>query len=227
MKRSRATALRLALLLAGVSIATPASAQIASERVLFEDFSAGLDRWEETRLDRRLTEYRIVTLDGDSVLESVSADASAALLLPLPSGPVAPGRLRWRWRVLSSLTQNTRETERKGDDYAARVFVLFGDGKLAKGTRTLAYAWAGRQPVGSAYPNPYISDVSTVVLQSGNDRAEEWVVEDRDLKADYERAFGEPATDVAAIAILVDTDDTDGTAMAWFDDLELWVAAAP
>ena len=233
MKGSRRIILRFAPVLvcalAGASVATPANAQLASERVLSEDFSEGLDRWEETRLDRRSTEYRIVTLDGDLVLESVSADAAAALLLPLPSGPVAAGRLRWRWRVLSSLFKNARELERDGDDYAARVFVLFGDGELKKGTRALAYAWAGQQPVGSAYPNPYLSDVATVVLQSGNDRADEWVIEDRDLKADYEREFGEPAPDVAAIAILVDTDDTDTAATSWFDDLELWVpsSAAP
>jgi hypothetical protein len=48
-------------------------------------------------------------------------------------------------------------------------------------------------------------------------------MEDRDLATDYEHAFGEPAPDVAAVAILVDTDDTGGAAMAWFDDLELWV----
>jgi hypothetical protein len=191
--------------------------------VLVEGFSDGLDGWDEQRLDRRSTEYRIVEVDGDPVLKGASDDAAAALVLPLRSGPVGRGRLRWRWRVLRSLSENARETEKRGDDYVARVFVLFGSAELAEGTRALAYAWAGRQPVGSVYPNPYLSDVATIVLQSGNARAREWVMEDRDLASDYESAFGEPAPDAAAVAILVDTDDTGGSAMAWFDDLELWV----
>jgi hypothetical protein len=223
MTRSHVAALALAGGLVWASASTPGYAQVAPARVLAEDFSNGLDAWDEQRLDRRSTEYRIVEVDGDAVLKSASNDAAAALILPLRSGPVAPGRLRWRWRVLTSLTENSRETEQQGDDYAARVFVLFGNAELAEGTRAIAYAWAGRQPVGSTYPNPYLSDVATVVLQSGNARAREWVMEDRDLATDYEHAFGEPAPDVAAVAILVDTDDTGGAAMAWFDDLELWV----
>ncbi|MCG8468250.1 MAG: DUF3047 domain-containing protein [Gemmatimonadetes bacterium] len=38
---------------------------------------------------------------------------------------------------------------------------------------------------------------------------------------DYEAAFGEPAPTLAAIALLVDTDDTHGAAMAWLDEIEL------
>jgi hypothetical protein len=205
---------------------SPGSAQAGPERDLLEDFSQGLDAWDEQRLDRNSTDYQIVEVEGDLVLKAASENAAAAIILPIPSGPVAGGRLRWRWRVLASLTENEHEVERRGDDYAARLFVLFGSAELAEGTRALAYAWAGRQPVGSVYPNPYVSDVLTVVLRSGNDRAREWVIEDRDLATDYERAFGEPAPKVAGIAILVDTDDTGGTATAWFDDLEFRASRA-
>ncbi len=220
----QATASCLAISLVAAWPAATGLGQTATERVFLEDFSEGLDAWREQRLDRRSTEYRVTAVDGNRVLESSSENAATALVRPLRGGPVAPGRLRWRWKVRSVLGGNARETERSGDDYVARVFVLFGDDELAEGTRALAYAWAGRQPVGSIYPNPYRSEVMTVVVRSGNDRAGEWVAEDRDLVADYRRAFGEPALLVAGVAILVDTDDTGSTATAWFDDLELRTA---
>ena len=210
----------------------PAHVQAAQESTdlqtgLAEDFSDGIDAWRKQRLDRRLTEYRIIDIDGNSVLEAASHNAAAALLMPVDRHSISQGRLRWRWRVMTSLTENLRETEKDGDDYAARVFVLFGDAEFGEGTRALAYAWAGHVPVGSRYPNPYTSEVSTIVLRSGNQHAGEWMIEDRDIMADYARAFGEPPPELAAIALLVDTDDTGGTAMAWFDDIELLVALAP
>jgi hypothetical protein len=186
-----------------------------------EDFSAGLDGWSEQRLDRRSTEFRIAEVDGNPALEARSDNAAAALIFPLALQPASGVRIRWRWRVRSSLVENSLEADKKGDDYAARVFVIFGDPELNSDTRALAYAWAGQQPVGSIYPNPYIAEVATIILRSGNGEAGEWVVEDRHIAADYERAFGGPAPELAAFAVLVDTDDTRSLVVSWFDDFEL------
>ncbi len=188
-----------------------------------EDFTSGSDRWREQRLDRRSTEYRVVDIDGEAVLEAVSTNAAAAFIVSIDGRNISRTELRWQWRVMASLTENNAETEKNGDDYAARVFVLFGKGELGPDTRALAYAWAGQQPVGSVFPSPYTSKITTLVLRSGDERAQEWVAERRDVTADYWDAFGEAPPDLAGIAIVVDTDDTSGSATAWFDDIELIV----
>jgi hypothetical protein len=192
---------------------------------VFEDFSNGIDAWREQRLDQRSTEYRVVEVGGNAALQALSDNAAAALLLSIEPSLAPTVTVRWRWRVGGSLTGNSLETQREGDDYAARLFVIFGDAELDSDTRALAYAWAGRQPIGSLYPNPYISEVATIVLRSGDQDAGSWVSEERDVGADYQRAFGEPSPPVAAIAVLVDTDDTGSKVVAWFDDLELLTAA--
>ena len=43
----------------------------------------------------------------------------------------------------------------------------------------------------------------------------------RDFLEDYRRVFGGDPPPIAAVALLVDTDDTGGKATAWFADLEL------
>ncbi len=82
------------------------------QTVLAEDFSDGIGAWRKQRLDRRLTEYRIIDIDGNSVLKAASHNAAAALLMPVDRHSISQGRLRWRWRVMTSLTENLRETER-------------------------------------------------------------------------------------------------------------------
>ena len=81
--------------------------------------------------------------------------------------------------------------------------------------------WAASESVGAAYPNPYFGRVGTIVVESGSQRVGEWVAEQRDLVADHWRIFGKPPETVSAVAIMVDTDNTNSTATAWFDDIAL------
>ena len=92
---------------------------------------------------------------------------------------------------------------------------------LAGEGRVLCYVWASREPAGSVYPNPYRADVMTIVLRSGAAAAGRWQNEVRDLAADYVGAFGQRPERVTGVAVVVDTDDTGATAVAWFDDLVL------
>lgn len=186
--------------------------------VMSEDFSQGFDAWQRRELDRRETVYATVPDGADLALQGRSENAAAALV-QLIDAPAAPrGIVSWRWRTDASLSGNEREREKKGDDYAARIFLTFGGDPFTRGTRALAYVWAGQEPMGSVFPNPYISDVMTIVLRSGDDDAGGWVAEERDFVADYENAFGEPPPPLTAIAVLVDSDDTGSQTVALFDD---------
>ncbi len=79
--------------------------------------------------------------------------------------------------------------------------------------------WAGNEAVGSVYPSPYASSFATVVLESGDEHSGQWVTERRDFVADFRSIFGKTQEMVTAIAIMVDTDNTDSRATAWFDDI--------
>ena len=129
--------------------------------------------------------------------------------------------------VVLRILENMAEREKKGDDYGARICLTVGGDPFTRGTRALAYVWAGQEPVGSVFENPYIGDVMTIVLQSGDEKAGGWVAEERDFVADYVNAFGEPPPPLTAIAVLVDSDDTGARAVAQFDDILIQVQPDP
>jgi hypothetical protein len=194
--------------------------------VVREEFDAGLDGWEQVRLDRRQTSYTTAAAGGDQVLVATSENSAAAFVRELETPVPARATMRWRWRVTASLTENERERERRGDDYAARVFVTFGGEPFDRSTRALSYVWAGREQIGARYRNPVAKNVATIVLQSGDGAAGRWVREQRDLVRDYREAFGEDPPEITGIAVLVDTDDTSSSAISWFDDFVLEVQPA-
>lgn len=68
-------------------VVLPGRAQGQTERppVLVEDFSDGLEGWEEQRLDRRSTEFRVLRTNGDPALAARSDDSAGTLVLRLPT----------------------------------------------------------------------------------------------------------------------------------------------
>lgn len=192
---------------------------------LLGDFLPGWeDDWLVQELDDRSTRYRAAEENGELALKAESSNSASALYRRLRVSAAA-GRISWSWKVERSLVSNTAEREQRGDDYAARLFVIFGPELFGRGTRALCYVWAGNEPVGSIYPSPYADEVGTIVLQSGNERAGTWANETRDFADDYRRVFNEEPPIVRAVAVMVDTDNTASEATASFDDMVLTFTA--
>ena len=183
----------------------------------------------------------IYTLERDSDHVVLKADADRSM-----SGLVFATRvdinktplLRWRWKITAPI-QHADMTKKSGDDFAARIYVMFDypreklsfstRAKLKLGeaiygqkipTAALNYVWDNRQPIGTIQPNPYTDRARMVVVESGSGKAGQWVTETRDLAADFKAAFGEDAPDVVAVALATDTDNTGEHAISYFGDMQ-------
>ena len=60
-----------------------------------------------------------------------------------------------------------------------------------------------------------------IAVESGNEKAGLWLTEERDLRTDYRALFGSEPPEAAAVAIMTDTDNTGGTAEAWYGEIVL------
>ena len=69
--------------------------------------------------------------------------------------------------------QNGDARLKRGDDYAARVYVIFPHW-LPLRTRSINYIWANRLPRESAQANTYTANAMMLALQSGNGNSGEW-----------------------------------------------------
>lgn len=139
---------------------------------------------------------------------------------------------------MKNILQKGDVTKKSGDDYPARLYITFEyDGskvgwfekakfeaiKLIHGQYppigAINYIWDSHSPVGTIVPNPYTDRVHMFVLQSGPDRLNEWVTEERNILDDYREAFGEDPPNISGVAIMTDTDNTGESAVAYFGDI--------
>lgn len=221
-------------------LGSPSAYSQSTKVKLLGDFEEGWDKhWIERSLSqlparyqidldssKKPPPYKVEKNDNDMVLRVDSNESASVLWRMVPIHSFKSGTIQWRWKVERSLTDNKNERQKQGDDYAARIVVVFEPHLVSWKTRALHYVWAGREPAGSVFRNPYANNVAVIVVESANRKAGKWVSEERSLVADYERIFGDIPEMISAVAVMVDTDNTQSQATAWFDDisLQLWNA---
>jgi hypothetical protein len=176
---------------------------------------------------------------SSSAIHAVAVKSGSGLIFrhqgPVVDAPI----LRWRWKVAGTILTGD-EHEKAGDDYAARVYITFKyePSRVGLATRlkysavkairgeypphnAIAYIWANKLASGESAPSPYTKRVMMVAVRSGSSAAGEWRSEERNVLEDYRRLFGEDPPPYAGIALMTDTDNTGGSAEAWYADVTL------
>jgi hypothetical protein len=210
--------LKIFLLFAGLAVAVAAGA--AERSVVIDDFEDDLrPEWEVKEFKGRTVYLVAHDDDGSHVLKAESRDAASGLIFKLEYSLRDYPILAWRWKVANILDKGD-ETKKTGDDYPARVYVVFPHWFFPK-TKSINYIWANKLPKGQHVPNPFTGNAVMVAVQSGRGNVGRWISERRNVYEDYRRLFGEEPPMVGAIAIMTDTDNTGGSATAWYDDIRI------
>ena len=203
------------------SLWAPAGNAQTTRETLLGDFNEG---WEKDWVSRKLmgpeTRYEVVTEnDTNKVLQATSTQSGSALWHMLKVRPGRVGKISWRWKIENPLYDDTAERSKRGDDYAARIYVVFEPHMVNWNSRTLCYVWSAKAEIGDSYPSPYAKNAHIIVLQSGKDKRKQWITEERNFVADYNSAFGKAPELLTAVAVMVDTENSAQDARAWFDDI--------
>ncbi len=243
-----ALALTLAVLLtAGCATPSSIAPQVADDspaRELPLVWNQG-ENWQPYHLPgKKHTLFSKVSMDGrDSVL--AVANASASMLrhtVKIPADQLQ--QVRFSWKV-PQLVNSADLALRESDDSPVRLVLVFeGDrsrfsaknAMLSELSRaitgeelpyaTLMYVWCNNRANGSVIHNPRTDRIRKVVVESGMKNLNQWLDYERDIKADFERAFGEAPGALLGVALMTDTDNTQSQTKAYYGPVSLRSAAA-
>lgn len=205
----------IAMLLLPIILAS-AAARAGSAVVLADPVQRIDEAWQQEAFGRA-TEFTQVTIDGVPAIRAVGRQSASGLYRTVNLRLVDHPLLQWQWRV-DRLQPSADLRERDAEDFAAAIFLIFGTPGDTD-SRSLAYVWTDeRLAPGAIVPSPRHPDrVRSIVVESGGQRLGRWLQEERDIAADFRRAFGHDAPDVVQVlALFTDNDQTGEPVEAYY-----------
>jgi len=183
------------------------------------------------------TLYSLVKDNGTTVIKAVSEASASGLIQEIQINSKEYPIVRWRWKV-SNILKKGNVDRKDGDDYPARLYITFeyDSRKLSFSERlkyqaaklwygeypplaAINYIWESHAAIGTMVPNPYTDRVMMIVVESGAEKLNQWMGEERNICEDYKRAFGEEPPLISGVAIMTDTDNTGESATAYYGDI--------
>ena len=197
-------------------------------------------KWETVKLPgKQNTKYALIQRNAQSRLQA-QAQSSASMLrktLHVPADQL--NALSFAWQV-PQLIVNADMAHRDQDDSPVRMVLAFEGDRTQFSAKnamlnelthaitgqpmpyaTLMYVWCNKRPVGTVIHNPRTDRIRKIVVESGAERLNQWLSYERNIKADYEKAFGEAPGALIAIGLMTDTDNTRSQAQAWYGTIQL------
>jgi Protein of unknown function (DUF3047) len=222
---------------AAQDIATSAWAQSSSMQ---GNSRAVGETWaHQTLPGKRANLWEYVQIDGRHALHANASSSVSVWRHKVSVNPQKLGRLSFSWKKLEQLLQSDMAVREK-DDAPLRVVLAFDGDRSRLSAKTLMlselsrlltgedlpyatmmYVWCHKRPVGSVIENPRTDRIRKLVIETGTKNLGQWSSHDRDIKADFEKVFGEAPGELIGVGVMTDTDNTRSKIQAWYGPIEL------
>ena len=182
-------------------------------------FSLGdMSTWEEQSFVGN-TQYQLVEEQGQGqVLKAFSQSAASGMFCEVNIDLTETPYLNWSWKVDNIFNENDEHT-REGDDYPVRIFIVASGGIFFWNTKAVNYVWSSNRAVDSQWESAVTRNAMMLALRSGDREAGQWVSEKRNIREDFKTLFGEDITEIHAVAIMSDSDNTGQSTTAYYGDI--------
>ena len=221
MRALLAIALPLLLLLAGAGASEPIEAAGGAE-VLIEDFRDAKSFYEKWKIKKwdSVVQLSFLKEGTEPFLRLICDNASWAFLHKLEVDLEQTPLLTWSWRA-DVLPSGGDGRHAATEDEAAQMYVFFpGAGAFPRlNPRIVGYTWETVPEPGTRYVSPKNENTRVFVLRNAKDGLGVWRREERDVAADFFKAFGAPPPKPDAICFQIDSTDTATKAESCFADI--------
>ena len=202
-------------------------------------------KWESVKIPGKLaTQYSVVPMSHGNSLMAIAESSASMLRQDLRIEPDRLNALNFSWQI-QKLIDGADMAQRDQDDSPVRLVLAF-DGERSHFSpknamlnelthaltgqpmpyATLMYVWCNQRPVNSVIQNPRTDRIRKIVVESGASRLNQWITYERNIRADYEKAFGESPGALIGIGLMTDSDNTRSQAQAWYGPIALDIVSS-
>jgi hypothetical protein len=201
---------------------------------------AGVLAWRHHEFPgKQPTQYAYEQLDGRHSVVARASSSASMLRQAVRVEPAKLGGIHFSWKV-PQLIPGADLTRREMHDSPVRLVLVFeGDrsdfsmknSMLSELSRTLTgeelpyatlmYVWCNACLPESIFINPRTDRIREIVLEAGPAHLGRWLDYQRDIRADFQKAFGVAPGALLGVGMMTDTDNTRQNTVAWYGPVSL------
>lgn len=158
-------------------------------------------------------DIRTMTVSGRSVVRMHAAKSSFSLERNCAVSDKELGMVSWQWRAdVLPADGDVRKAGR--NDQVLQMMFAFADRSI------ISYVWDSNAPVGTvrdeSLPWPISLRVKVLVVQSGGSNLGQWIIENRNISADYRKLFGADVPALRGIRVQTNSQHTKAVGVGFF-----------
>jgi Protein of unknown function (DUF3047) len=197
-------------------------------------------QWQHYQLPgKHATQYSYVRLDGRDAMAGTAKSSASLLRQKIRIEPQDLAQIKFSWKVPALIAMADLAVRENADSPVRIVLAFEGDrsklsaknamlSELAHAMTgeplpyaTLMYVWCNSCDPGTVITSSRSDRIRKMVVESGTQNLNMWMDYERNIRADYEKAFGEAPGALVGIGIMTDSDNTRSTTRAWYGRVQL------
>ena len=122
------------------------------------------------------------------------------------------------WKIEKDLP-GIDEGNKKGHDYAARVFVVKKTGATPLSNRAMNYVFSSNNDVNTYHPSPFTKKSIDYVLSTTKENLNQWVTVKVNVRDHFKKFYNLDLDEISGIAIMSDTDNSKLNSIAYYQNI--------
>lgn len=200
----------------------------------------GVFQWQQHLFpSKKATQYNAVEVDGRAALMATAISSASMLRQPVRVEPASLQTIAFSWKV-AQLIPGADLSQRDAHDSPVRLVLAFEGDRSEFSMKnamlselsltltgepmpyaTLMYVWCNACAKEDVYVSPRTDRIREIALETGPERLGQWLSYQRDIQADYIKAYGQAPGALVGVGIMTDTDNTRQSAVAWYGPVSL------
>ncbi|NOX27100.1 MAG: DUF3047 domain-containing protein [Gammaproteobacteria bacterium] len=221
MNKIRHTFLCRSVAIAATFLATAILQYAFADEQLYFDVQE-IAQWQNKSFNGEST-YQLTQINNRKAVAASSQQSASARYYKNKIDLKTTPYLNWSWQVEDLPNTLSDDSTKSGDDYAARIYVVFKTGFAFWKIASLNYVWANQRPKGDHWHNAYTNKVVLLAVDSGSDAVGQWQSYKVNVAEDIKKYWAKEVSTLTSIAIMADSDDSQSSTKSYFGDI--WFSA--
>ena len=164
------------------------------------------------------TLYSVNSNENGNYLKAVADNAASGLGKEIKINLNKTPFINITWKVQKDL-KGIKENNKKGHDFAARVFAVKKTGATPLSNRAINYVFSSNSDIGLNWPSPYTKKSMDNVLSTTKENLNQWVTVKANVKEDFKKFHNLDVNELDGLAIMADTDNSKMKSVAYFQNI--------